>query len=386
MALPTVTQFTRILAATMTAFKNHLEGQVGSTAPWHFRQSTGNFQVTLSEAAGATQVRINDSAGSDIFHIDSDGNVVAAGSIGAGSVTFPGSITPAQTAEGSAVWDTDDDVLTVGDGASRKTFGYIASTVALAGGTASGGTSKEVARVDHVHPAGSTALITEITSTVLLAFTDFTSLGASAAATTPQAFPGIGLDRTAPSASGIFTPAATPLAGGAVAFKTGTTSGSVVAVGDANAVNAVQASKNPYYIASAKVGAGAAALAYKFFGFFDVTPGYATAGTSTTNNKAGFRAVTTGNIFFVTGNATSEQTTDTGIAQDATTLRKFEVYTTDAGVTWKGYVDGVLKATHTTQVPVANAANMGVQMAIVNNTTTDVQITAADYMGAYQTR
>jgi Repeat of unknown function (DUF5907) len=35
---------------------------------------------------------------------------------------FPSAASPAQTAEGRAVWDSDDDKLTIGDGSSRKTF------------------------------------------------------------------------------------------------------------------------------------------------------------------------------------------------------------------------------------------------------------------------
>jgi hypothetical protein len=45
-----------------------------------------------------------------------------------GVLIAPNATSPAQTAEGSLVWDTDDDVLTVGTGASRKTL------VATAGG------------------------------------------------------------------------------------------------------------------------------------------------------------------------------------------------------------------------------------------------------------
>lgn len=41
---------------------------------------------------------------------------------GGGVIVLPGAGTPAQTAEGSVVWDTDDDVLTVGDGSGRKTM------------------------------------------------------------------------------------------------------------------------------------------------------------------------------------------------------------------------------------------------------------------------
>ena len=39
-----------------------------------------------------------------------------------GVIVVPTSATPAQTVEGSMVWDSDDDLLTVGDGASRKTM------------------------------------------------------------------------------------------------------------------------------------------------------------------------------------------------------------------------------------------------------------------------
>jgi len=38
------------------------------------------------------------------------------------SLILPASASPSQTAEGSAVWDSDDDELTIGDGASRATF------------------------------------------------------------------------------------------------------------------------------------------------------------------------------------------------------------------------------------------------------------------------
>jgi hypothetical protein len=39
-----------------------------------------------------------------------------------GSLVVPAATTPAQTAEGSVVWDSNDDLLTVGTGAGRKTM------------------------------------------------------------------------------------------------------------------------------------------------------------------------------------------------------------------------------------------------------------------------
>jgi len=44
------------------------------------------------------------------------------GSVSPSTLVIPGASSPAQTAEGSAVWDTDDDKLTVGTGAARKTM------------------------------------------------------------------------------------------------------------------------------------------------------------------------------------------------------------------------------------------------------------------------
>jgi hypothetical protein len=68
-----------------------------------------------------------------------------------GTLILPGSTSPAQTAEGSAVWDTDDDVLTVGTGATRKTFGYFGNTAPSGLGTASAGSGNEAARLTHIH-------------------------------------------------------------------------------------------------------------------------------------------------------------------------------------------------------------------------------------------
>jgi hypothetical protein len=39
-----------------------------------------------------------------------------------GSLVIPSATTPAQTAEGSVVWDSNDDLLTIGTGAGRKTI------------------------------------------------------------------------------------------------------------------------------------------------------------------------------------------------------------------------------------------------------------------------
>ncbi|HYE97665.1 MAG TPA: hypothetical protein VEJ18_02090, partial [Planctomycetota bacterium] len=52
---------------------------------------------------------------------------------GSGTIVLPASAAPAQTAEGSVVWDSDDDLLTVGDGAGRKVMVDTSSAQTLAG-------------------------------------------------------------------------------------------------------------------------------------------------------------------------------------------------------------------------------------------------------------
>jgi len=70
------------------------------------------------------------------------------------TLNIPSAAAPAQTAEGSAVWDSDDDILTVGDGVSRKQLPKLGTAVASTqafGDAAVAGTNLEGSRVDHKH-------------------------------------------------------------------------------------------------------------------------------------------------------------------------------------------------------------------------------------------
>lgn len=122
MSFTTVATGDTVAAADVNQFKEHLEGGSSKTAPYHLKQSSGSFQVTLADAAGATFFRINDSAGVDVFHVTSDGDIVFAGTLTQATIILPTSAAPAQTAEGSIVWDSNDDIITVGDSSSRKSF------------------------------------------------------------------------------------------------------------------------------------------------------------------------------------------------------------------------------------------------------------------------
>jgi len=72
----------------------------------------------------------------------------------------------------------------------------------------------------------------------------------------------------------------------------------------------------------------------------------------------GLRALTTGNLFFVTRQGATETTTDLGARPTA--LTSYEIETTNAGVTWtcRNVTTATVVATHTTNVPTA-ASGLG---------------------------
>lgn len=80
-----------------------------------------DFKVRLADAGGTRKFIIQDSGGSTVAYVDSDGNASFT-SIALTSLVIPAAASPAQTADASVVWDSDGDFLTIGDGTSRKAF------------------------------------------------------------------------------------------------------------------------------------------------------------------------------------------------------------------------------------------------------------------------
>lgn len=121
MALTSVTAGATALVTDVNQYKNALEG--ASTNTWLLKAATTtHFQVQLADNGGSYSFKILDNDGSAVATIDSNGNLTLVGSFSPGTLVLPLSASPAQTTEGQIVWDSDDDVITVGDGSSRKTF------------------------------------------------------------------------------------------------------------------------------------------------------------------------------------------------------------------------------------------------------------------------
>lgn len=82
--------------------------------------------------------------------------------ISGGGLVVPTAAAPAQTTEGQVVWDSDDDLLTVGDGASRKTMVDTTATQTLTNKTLTAPTiadSSNIADVIHDNVAGEIAAV-----------------------------------------------------------------------------------------------------------------------------------------------------------------------------------------------------------------------------------
>lgn len=100
--------------------------------------------ATLSRADHIHQDRAHDHS-----------NAVEGTSLAPGTLLLPLATAPAQTANGSLVWDSDGFFFTVGDGSSRRIFYAVidatSDPVLVDGTAAADGTETSVARKDHKH-------------------------------------------------------------------------------------------------------------------------------------------------------------------------------------------------------------------------------------------
>ncbi len=121
-------------------------GQVGEEKVFITSRSSNTLTVAsrgydgTTASAHATGVAVEHCATGLDFqetndHVNGTGAVHTGSSLSPGTLIVPTSASPAQTTDGSAVWDSDDNLLTVGDGASRKTMVDTSSTQTLTGKT-----------------------------------------------------------------------------------------------------------------------------------------------------------------------------------------------------------------------------------------------------------
>jgi len=123
------------------------------------------------------------------------------------------------------------------------------------------------------------------------------------------------------------------------------------------------------------------ALRCQVGGFHDVRA--PTEWDETNHDIACFRSITTGNLFAVTGDGSSETTTDLGSVHTLGDDAVFEVISSGNGGTWTFKINGTTRATHTSNLP---NARMKCAVGLSNNTTTLLRINNLDYIWATQDR
>tara|TARA_Y100000310_G_scaffold86463_1_gene83340 strand:+ start:2378 stop:3676 length:1299 start_codon:yes stop_codon:yes gene_type:complete len=431
MALTQVTAGDTAQASDINQFKNALEGASGATVSYSLLVASGqNFLMTLPDNAAARKLSIRDSDLSEIFNVDSNGNMKAygtatvvgtatvgalttAGAVAGATVTASGAVQGATVVSVGALTAASADIagtLQLGSSnittctaagllkheagglefdASAITTGGIVKGASsgvmaiLARGSANqhltvnaGGTDIAWATVAGASLVGVLEDFDE--SRALLMWSDFAGDVANAAWADRTSFD-IGCTKWV-DGGGTFNQE-TANSGGLIYLNTSAdTSTSSAAIMHYEGGPA-DFNKDPRIKFKCNFEAATSALQVQAGGFNSARA--PTDWDATSNDCAMFRSVTTGNLFAVTGSGSAETTTDLGSVYTLGNNAVFEIVSSGNGTSWAFKIDGTTRATHTSNLP---DAKMQCMIGIANNTTTALRIDNLDYIWATQDR
>jgi len=133
------------------------------------------YIIGVSELTGDRTVTLPLLAGNDTFVFEAFAQTLTNKTltnptlnVGGGTIVLPQGSSASQTAEGSIFWDTDDNLLSIGDGSARKVFVDTTSTQTLGGKTLNNLTLTGTLTADG--SAGTSGYILESTGTGVIYF------------------------------------------------------------------------------------------------------------------------------------------------------------------------------------------------------------------------
>ena len=377
-ATATSTQFNQII--------DHLEGDSGSTLAYFLRVlSSNNFTIRLPDAGGTQEFRIQDSAGVTVGSIDSDGNVAFIGATAltgnldvGGTLELGSSNITTSTAAGLLKHDAgglEFNASAIAAGGLIRGSGTGTMAI-LAKGTANQVLTMAADASNFAWADTSTTLAAILTdfkdNKALLCWSDFTI-------ETPTNNSSFDYGVTFHFGGAELAADASSNVNGQ--YQMTTTAGANYWGSFDTYYNVVDYTKDPYFACRLTSRAANSALQSQVWGFN--ANGAGTAWDDTTNDCAMFRSITTGNLFAVTGNGSSETTTDLGSVHTLGDQAVFEIVSSSNGGSYAFKINGTTRATHTGTLP--NAAMRPI-IGIANNTTTALILSGIDYMIVTQDR
>jgi hypothetical protein len=361
-----------IIATDINQFVNALTG--AAQYPFAiFVNDSVDASVKLSEAAGARKFKVLDSAATEVWATDSDGDTYYRGTKNTtsgilkhefGGLEFNASaITTGGLIKGDSAGvmeilakGTAKQVLTMADDASD--FAWAAVPVDLA-----------------------TVLDDFADSRALLIWTECS--GMTPGAGSPYDFGGFHVNSGTTGAQVAVDDTANP-DGGMYNIRAGTASGSVGHAAMCTNTKVVNYTRDPYFATKLTSHAATSEIQVQAWGFHESST--ATDFDATNQDCAFFRQITTGNLFAVTGDGSSETTTDLGSVHTLGDNAVYEIVSSSNGGSYAFKINGTTRATHTGNLPNADMKVVAGIAKTAAATTAGLTIQQVDYLYATQDR
>ena len=361
-----------IIATDINQFVNALTG--AAQYPFAvFVNDSVDASVKLSEAAGARKFKVLDSGATEVWATDSDGEVYYRGT----KITTSGIL---KHEFGGLEFNAS--AITTGGLIKGDSAGVMEI---LAKGAANTVLTMAADASDFAWTAIDTGSLADVLTTfkdnrALLCWSDFTGPAPGTNAATDFAV----VNSNSGGTNAQLTPDSTNPDGGMWTVQAGTNATHEGWASLNTFYKVANYTRDPYFACKLTSHAATSNIAVQAWGFHESLT--ATDFDATNQDCAFFRQITTGNLFAVTGDGSSETTTDLGSVHTLGDNAVYEIVSSSNGGSYAFKINGTTRATHTGTLPNADMrAVIGIAK-ISSTTTAGLNIEQVEYMYATQDR